>query len=489
MKTDLLIIGSGPGGYVAAIRAAQLGKEVILVEQDRLGGVCLNVGCIPSKTLIHAANLYHKIPELSSLGISVTDLRLDLGSLRAWKEGIVERLREGIAKLLKANGVMMVQGRASFISREEVRVEGLEGQTIGFTHCILAAGSRPLELPGLEFDHELVLDSTDALALELEEVPEALLVVGGGYIGLELGTLYAKLGSKVTVVEMMDRLLPGTPSPGELVRPVERRLRELGVEILLKAKAKGLRRGRSGSGGGGELVVETPEGEERLEAEKILQAVGRRPNTAGLGLEKAEVRLTEGGFIEVDGQLRTANPRIFAIGDLVGPPMLAHKASHEGLIAAEAVASAGLSGSRSGPGLGPSAPFRAIPAVIFSDPEIAYVGLSEAEAKAQGRAVLVGRFPFAALGRAVAMGETEGFVKIIADARSRAVLGVEIVGPEASNLIGEAALAVETGATLEDLARTVHPHPTLPEGLMEAARAALERPIHILLRRKGPKRG
>jgi dihydrolipoamide dehydrogenase len=470
VKAELLVIGGGPGGYVAAIRAAQLGRDVTLIEQDRLGGVCLNEGCIPSKALIHAANLYHKIPELSQIGIATEGLRLEVERLRAWKEEVVTRLREGIAKLLSANGVRVVPGRAHFVSQGQVKVEGAEAETIEFDHCILASGSRPLEIPGLEFDHELVLDSTDALALE--EVPQALLVIGGGYIGLELGTLYAKLGSKVTVVEMMNQLLPGTEP--ELVRPVERRLRELGVEVLLRAKAKGLRRGRSGA----ELVAEAPEGEKRLVAEKILQAVGRRPNTAGLGLERAGVELTEKGFIAVDGQFRTSNPRIFAIGDVAGPPMLAHKASHEGIIAAEAIA--GL----------PSAAFKAVPAVIFTDPEIAYVGLglSEAEAQARARKVLVGRFPFAALGRAAAMGEAEGFVKVIADGESKVVLGVEIVGPEASSLIAEAALAIEMGATLEDLARTVHPHPTLPEALMEAALAALHRPIH-LLPRKGPGRG
>lgn len=464
MKTEVLIIGGGPGGYVAAIRAAQLGREVTLVEEDRLGGVCLNVGCIPSKALIHAAGLYRKIPELDPLGISVEGLRLDIERLQAWKEGIVQRLTSGIAHLLKANGVRVIQSRALIISPREVRVEGEEREVIEFDHCIIATGSRPLELPALEFDHELVLDSTDALALK--SIPEALLVIGGGYIGLELGTLYAKLGSKVTVVEMMDQLLPGTPA--ESIRPVERRLRELGVQVLLKTKAKALRRGRAGA----ELLVQTPEGKRRIEAEKILQAVGRRPNTAGLGLEGARVELTAKGFIKVDEQLRTSNPRIFAIGDVAGPPMLAHKASHQGLLAAEALA--GL----------PTAPFKAVPAVIFTDPEIAYVGLSEAEAKAHGREIIVGRFPFAALGRAAAMGEAEGFVKLIAAAESKAILGVQIVGPEASNLISEAAIAIETGATLEELARTVHPHPTLSEALMEAALAGLERPIHIFGRKK-----
>ncbi|MGQ9478001.1 MAG: dihydrolipoyl dehydrogenase [Candidatus Bipolaricaulia bacterium] len=475
MKAEVLIIGGGLGGYVAAIRAAQLGKDVTLVEEDKLGGVCLNIGCIPSKALIHAAGLYRKIPELDPLGISVKGLRLELERLQAWKEGVVTRLREGIARLLAASGVKVIPGRARLIGPDKARVEspgpGSEAEMVEFDHCLLATGSRPLELPALEFDHELVLDSTDALALK--SVPEALLVIGGGYIGLELGTLYAKLGSKVTVVEMMDQLLPGTPS--ELLRPVERRLRELGVQVLLKTKAKALRRGRSGSGA--ELVVETPEGERGLEAEKILQAVGRRPNTAELGLEEAGVQRTEKGFIKVDEQLRTSNPRIFAIGDVAGPPMLAHKASHEGLLAAEALT--GL----------PTAPFKAVPAVIFTDPEIAYVGLSEAEAQAQaqGRRIAVGRFPFAALGRAVALGpgEAEGFVKVIADAESKAILGVQIVGPEASNLISEAAIAIETGATLEELARTVHPHPTLPEALMEAAFVALERPIHTFTAHRG----
>lgn len=465
MKTEVLIVGGGPGGYVAAIRAAQLGKEVTLVEQDRLGGICLNVGCIPSKALIHAANLYHKIPQLESLGISVNDVQIDPEKLWAWKEGVVQRLVDGVARLLRGNGVRVVKGRASFISHNKAKVEGEEPQALEFKHAIVATGSRPLEIPGLEFDHQLVIDSTDALALE--EAPEKLLVVGGGYIGLELSTFYAKLGSEVTVVEMMDQLLPGTGP--DLVRVVERRLKRLGVKVFLKTKAKRLKKGGSGV----EVLVETPEGEKKIGAEKVLQAVGRRPHTEGTGLEKLGLQLTEQGFIEVDEQRRTSNPRAFAIGDVAGPPLLAHKASHEGIVAAEAIV-----------GLPSAADFRAIPAVIFTDPEVACAGLSEGEAQAQGYQTVIGKFPFAALGRAVAAEEADGFVKVTADEASKALLGVEVVGPEASNLISEGALAIEMGATLEDLALTVHPHPTLPEALMEAAAAALHRPIHIFMHRK-----
>lgn len=466
-KSEVLVIGGGPGGYVAAIRAAQLGRAVTLVEKGELGGVCLNVGCIPSKALIHAANLYHKIPLLAPLGISAADVRLDLAKLQAWKEGVVQGLTGGVGKLLKANGVQVIRGQASLFAQHKAKVEGEESEVIEFEHCVIATGSRPVELPGFPFDHRLVLDSTDVLALK--DVPEVLLVIGGGYIGLELGTLYAKLGSQVTVVEMMDQLLPGIDQ--DLVRVVERNLKRLGVEVFLQAKAKSLEKGSSGA----LVTVETPAGERKIPAELVLQAVGRGPNTADLGLEKLGLQFTEQGFIRVDNQMRTSSPHLFAIGDVAGQPMLAHKASHEGMVAAEVVA--GRSGKPD---------FKALPAVIFTDPEIAYAGLSESEARAKGYQPRVGKFPFAASGRALTTGETDGFAQIIADGKSKQLLGVQIVGPEASNLIGEGVLAIGLGATLEDLVRTVHPHPTFSEALLEAAAAALGRPIHIFMRRKNP---
>jgi len=468
MGTDLLIIGAGPGGYVAAIRAAQLGQEVTLVEEaPTLGGICLNHGCIPSKALIYAAGLYHRIPELSALGIQAKSVKLDIKKLQNWRASVVEKLTGGVAQLCRGHDIQVMQGKAVFSSTKKVLIESEHGtQAIEFKRCIVATGSRPMEIPGFGFDGQRVIGSRQAL--ELEEVPDKLLVIGGGYIGLELGTVWAKLGAQVTVIEMMDQLLPGTDP--ELLRPVERKLKKLGIEIHLQTKAKSLKTGKAGI----KVSAESPTGKLKLEADKVLVSVGRVPNTEGLEPQQGGIELTERGFIRVNGQLQTSNPHIYAIGDVAGQPMLAHKASHEGIVAAEIIA-----GQPSGPD------WQAVPAVIFTDPEIAYCGLSERQAQEQGFKPLIGKFPFAALGRAVTMSESEGFVKIIAGAASKQVLGVRIVGPEASNLISEAALAIEMGARLDDLALTVHPHPTLPEGLMEAAEVALGQAIHILLPKKG----
>ncbi len=461
MGTDVLIIGAGPGGYVAAIRAAQLGKDVTLVEKDELGGVCLNVGCIPSKALIYASYVYEKIKHLDEMGISVKEVKVQLERVQAWKESVVRKLTAGVKQLLEGNGVNVLQGKASFLSAKKCLVESEHGtQAIEFKDCIIATGSVPMTIPGFEIDGETVIDSTGALGLK--RLPESLAVIGGGYIGLELGMVYAKLGSRVTIVEMLDQLLPGTDA--ELVRPVARKAQASGLEVHVKSQAKELKRGKSGA----QLVIATPDGAKKLEVEKVLVSVGRKPHTP-LGLDKLGLRPDEKGFLKVDEQRRTSNPHVYAIGDVAGPPMLAHKASHEGLVAAEAIC-----------GLPSAADWQTVPAVIFTDPEIAYVGLSEAEARKAGFTPLIGRFPFAALGRAISMNETEGFIKIIADQETNVVLGVQIIGPEASNLISEAALAIEMGARLEDLAMTIHPHPTLPEGLMEAAEAAMGQAIHIL---------
>ncbi len=465
--TDLLVVGGGPGGYVAAIRAAQLGKDVTLVEKDELGGICLNVGCIPSKALIYASYLYEKIKRAEAFGISVKDVQVDIGRLQAWKESVVKRLTGGVKQLCEGNGVNIIKGKATFVSAKKCLVEGEHGtQTIEFTDCIIATGSVPMTIPGVEIDGEIVLDSTGALALK--RLPESLIVIGGGYIGLELGMVYARLGSKVTVVEMLENLLPGTDP--ELTRLVARKAKELKMDIYLKSQAKELKRGKDGA----QLTVQTQEGEVQLTAERVLVSVGRKPNTPpDLGLDKLGVQPDARGFLKVDAQMRTSNPHVYAIGDVAGPPLLAHKASHEGLVAAEAVC-----------GLKSAADWQTVPAVIFTDPEIAYAGLSEAEAQRAGYKTIVGKFPFAALGRALTMGETDGFIKIIADAETKVILGVQIVGPEASTLISEAVLAIEMGATLEDLALSIHPHPTLPEGLMEAAEAALGKAIHILTPKK-----
>lgn len=468
--TEVLVIGAGPGGYVAAIRAAQLDKEVTLVEKDELGGICLNHGCIPSKALIYAANLVHKMRQgrnLNEMGITVSSVKVDVEKLQSWKQNsVVNKLTSGIAQLCKGHGIEVIKGRAVFTSPKKVSIESEHGaQAIEFKKAIIATGSRSVELAGIEFDGEMVLSSRHAL--KLKKAPERFLIIGGGYIGLELGTVYAKLGSRVTVIEMMSQLLPGNDL--ELVRVVERKLKQLGVEVYLNAKAKALVKGKDGA----QVIIDSQGKEMKLEADKVLVSVGRRPNHQGLSLEKAGVELDSKGFIKIDGNLRTTNPNVYAIGDVAGPPLLAHKATHEGIVAAEIIASL------------PSAPdWHAVPAVIFTDPEIATVGLTEKEAQEQGYKPIVGKFPFAALGRALTTGETDGFVKIIADESTQQILGVHIVGPEASNLISEAALAIEMGATLEDIALTIHPHPTLPESLMEAAEAAMGKAIHILSPRK-----
>ncbi len=470
--TDLLVVGGGPGGYVAAIRAAQLGKDVTLVEKDELGGICLNVGCIPSKALIYAAYLYEKLQHAEEFGISTKEVQINLERLQAWKESVVKKLTGGVKQLCEGNSVNSIKGKATFTSAKKCLVEGEHGtQAIEFKDCIIATGAVPMTIPGFEIDGETVIDSTGALALK--KLPESLIVIGGGYIGLELGMVYAKFGSRVTVVEMLDSLLPGTDA--ELTRLVVRKVKELKMDVYLKSQAKELKKSK----GGAQLTVQTQEGEEKLSAEKVLVSVGRKPNTpADLGLDKLGVQPDAKGFLKVDAQMRTSNPHVYAIGDVAGPPLLAHKASHEGLVAAEALC-----------GLKSAADWQTVPAVIFTDPEIAYAGLSEAEAQQAGYKTIVGKFPFAALGRALTMGETDGFIKIIADAEIKVVLGVQIVGPEASTLISEGVLAIEMGATLEDLALSIHPHPTLPEGLMEAAEAALGKAIHILTpKRREPAR-
>jgi dihydrolipoamide dehydrogenase len=461
--TDTLILGSGPGGYVAAIRAAQLGREVTLIEKSpSLGGICLNEGCIPSKALIHAAGFYKAIGDATKMGIRAGSVELDAPALQAWKRDVVTRLTDGVRKLVTGNGVQVLRGNMSFTDAKTGRVETDEGVgAIDFRNLIIATGSQPVELKDLAFDGEGIISSKEAL--ELEQVPESLLVIGGGYIGLELGTVYAKLGSKITVVEMLDGLLPGTDR--ELVRVVERKLGKLGVEILVEHRVTGCEK----ANGKYRVHIEGKKGALDREVEKVLVTVGRVPATKGFGLENTGVELDGRGFIKVNNRMRTGIPHIYAIGDAAGEPLLAHKASHEGIVAAENIA--GRASARD---------WLVVPAVIFTDPEIAYVGMSEERAKAEGYEIVVGRFPFAASGRALAMNETDGFVKTIARKDDGTVLGVYIVGPDASNLISEAALAIELTATLEDIALTVHPHPTLSESFMESAHAALGMPIHIM---------
>ena len=462
---EVVVIGAGPGGYPAAIRAAQLQKRVVLVERDRLGGECLNYGCIPSKSLIHAANVLDSARKAEEYGIDITDIHVDMHRLQAWKGGVVERLTSGVGQLCKGNGVEVLHGEAAFASPSEVRVKTSGGEeAIAFGSAIIATGGRPTDLPAFRFDGKQIISTKEAL--ELEEIPKRLLVIGGGVSGLELGTFYAKMGSQVTVVELMDQLLPGIDP--EVVRVVGRSLRKLGVAFHTTSQAKSWKEASDG------LLVdaETPDGPLKVPCDIVLVTVGRRANTDGLAPEAAGVKVDAKGHVLVDKQMRTSNPKVFACGDVVGPPYLAHKATREGLIAAEVIAGHPM-----------EADYRALPAAIFTDPEIATVGWTEAQVREKGLPLVVGKVPFAAIGRALTAGESEGFVKLIADAKTNRLLGAEIVGPDASDLISELALAIEMGASIEDIALTIHPHPTFPEGIMESAEAALGRAIHVLNRK------
>ncbi|MBX6353128.1 MAG: dihydrolipoyl dehydrogenase [Thermoflavifilum sp.] len=462
-EVDVVVIGAGPGGYVAAIRAAQLGKQVTVVEKAELGGVCLNRGCIPSKALITAAHHYEAAKTQPFPGISTPNVELDFAKVQAWKQSVVDKMTGGVKTLLKGNKVNVIQGEAFFSKPNEVRVMSEhEGKTLRFNHAIIATGSRPIELKSIPFGGR-VLSSTEALTLD--HVPESLIVIGGGYIGIELGQTYAKFGSKVTIVEGTPSILPTFDE--QLSRLVIRNLKKYGVEIYTNAMAQGVEE----TGNGITLTFTVDGKEQKVTAEYVLVTVGRRPNTDDLGLEQIGVKIGEKGLIEVDKQGRTSVPNIFAIGDIVPGAALAHKASYEGKVAAEAIA-----------GHPSAVDYRCIPAVVFSDPEIGTVGLSESDAKAQYGEIAVGRFPYAANGRATALGATDGFVKLIADKQSGVLVGAQVIGAEASNLIAELGLAIEMGATLEDISLTIHAHPTLGEMVMEAADVALGSPIHIVSR-------
>jgi dihydrolipoamide dehydrogenase len=465
LKYEAVVIGAGPGGYVAGIRLAQLGKKALVIEKASPGGVCLNVGCIPSKALINAAKLYEKATHGAELGVMVENPRVDMVRMQKWKDGVVGKLTGGIRNLLKANGCDYRQGSATLLSAKSILVTGdspADEVVIEAENIVIATGARPVQIPSLPFDGQRVVDSTGALAFT--EVPPRLVVVGGGYIGMEIGTLYAKLGSQVTFVEALPTILPG--SDPECVQIVARKAKKLGIEILTSAKAQGLVE----KGDHAILNVDVGGSLRELPADKVLVAVGRRPNTEGIGLEIAGVKVV-GGFITVDKQMRTSAPSIFAIGDVAGQPMLAHKASKEAEVAAEVIA-----------GHPAEMDAQVIPAVVFTDPEIASAGLTADEAEKRGLKAKVGKFPMAALGRAIANHDTDGFAKAVVDADSGLLLGLHVVGANAGDLISEAALAIEMGAAAGDLGMTVHPHPTLSEALMEAAKAAQGEAIHILNR-------
>lgn len=465
--TDVLVIGAGPGGYVAAIRAGQLDLDVTLVEKDAYGGTCLNYGCIPSKAMITASDLAHEAGHAEEMGI-YADPEVEMGEMVGWKDGVVDQLTGGVEKLCKANGVELMEGRAAFADENRARIvhdgEGQGSETVEFEHAIVATGSRPIEVPGFSFDDDPVLDSRQALALE--EVPESLVIVGAGYIGMELAGVFAKLGTDVTVVEMLDSVLPGYED--DLARPVKKKAEELGIDFHFGQAASEWEE----SGEGITVMTEDEDGTvSEFGAEKVLVAVGRQPVTDTLELENAGVETDENGFIETDDRARTEQENVFAIGDVAGEPMLAHKASKEGIVAAEVIAGE------------PSAlDYQAVPAAVFTDPEIGTVGMTEAEAEDEGFEPVVGKFPFRASGRALTTGHADGFVRVVADEPSGFILGAQIVGPEASELIAELGFAIEMGATLEDVAATIHTHPTLSEAVMEAAENALGHAIHTLNR-------
>ncbi|MFB9947656.1 dihydrolipoyl dehydrogenase [Rhizobium puerariae] len=458
----LLVLGAGPGGYVCAIRAGQLGVDTVIVEMAKPGGTCLNIGCIPSKALIHAADDFHKAMAMAAgrnaMGIRAGSPAIDLAKTMAWKDGITGRLTMGVSGLLKKAGVKIVVGRAKFRDGKTVAVETETGeQVIRAENIVIATGSAPVELPVLPFGGK-VISSTGALSLT--DVPQRLAVVGAGYIGLELGIAFAKLGSKVTIVEALGRILPLYDA--QLTQPVAKRLSVLGVDVLPGTQVKGM------SSNGEALLAETGDGEERrIAADKVLVTVGRRPVTEGWGCEELELDM-DGRYLRIDEQCRTSMRGIHAVGDVTGEPMLAHRAMAQGEMVAEIVSGKRRSWDR-----------RAIPAVCFTDPEIVSVGLSPDEARAGGREVKIGQFPFTANGRAMTLSSEEGFVRIVARADNHLVLGIQAVGAGVSELSAAFSLAVEMGARLEDIAGTIHAHPTQSEGLAEAAMKALGHALHV----------
>jgi dihydrolipoamide dehydrogenase len=472
-STKIAVIGAGPGGYAAAFFAADRGLDVTLIDPaPNPGGVCLYRGCISSKALLHAASVIAESRHASALGIEFGQPRIDLMKLRGWKDAVVKRLTDGLGQVARQRKVNDLQGTASIVDAHALQVDRLDGsrQTVRYDHAILSTGSRPARVEGLALESPRVLDSTSAL--ELQDVPRNLLVVGGSYIGLELGTVYATLGSLVTIVEMTSGLLPGADR--DLVTPVARRMERLCKAVLVDTKVVQMEEDGSGIA----VTLDGANVAERYQSfDKVLMSVGRVPNSAISGLENTRVKVGPRGFIEVDAQRRTSEPSLFAIGDVVGEPMLAHKASHEARVAVDAA-------------VGGSAVFApaAIPAVVFTDPELAWCGLTEQQARSEGRLIEVVRFPWAASGRSVTLDRTDGVTKLIVDPGSERVLGVGIAGPGAGELIAEGVLAIEMGATVSDVKLTIHPHPTLSETVMEAAEVFFGQSTHVYKPRKLPVR-
>ena len=461
VETDLLVVGAGPGGYVAAIRAAQLGQKVTIVEKGNLGGVCLNVGCIPSKALIQAGHEVVSAGGNDELGIKTDNVSVDFSKIQEWKSGVVDKLTGGVESLLTGNEVEIAKGEVFFVDKNTAKVmDEKNSQTYTFKNAIIATGSTPIEIPTFKFS-DRVLDSTGAL--NLKELPKKLVVIGGGYIGTELGTAYANLGSEVTIVEGAKDILGGFEK--QMTALVKRRLKQKGVTVVTKALAKGVEESKDGV----KVTYEVKGEEVAVDADYVLVTVGRRPNTQEIGLEQAGIEVDDRGLIKIDKQCRTNVENIYAIGDIVTGPPLAHKASYEGKVAAEAIA-----GEKS------EIDYLGIPAVCFTDPELASVGYSEKDAKDEGIAVKPGRFPYAVNGRALALNETEGFVKLIVREDDGVIIGGQVAGASASDIIGEIGLAVEAGMTAEDLSLTIHAHPSLGEMVMEAAEIAIDKPIHMM---------
>ncbi len=461
--TQIAVIGGGPGGYPAAFLAADLGQQVTIVDTNaNPGGVCLYRGCIPSKALLHAAKVLSEARDAKELGIDFGEPKIDINKLRSWKEGIVNKLTGGLGQLSKQRKVNFIQGKATFVDSNTIKIQNQDGseQTLAFDKAIIATGSRPNTIPNLP-DSPRILDSTTSL--NLENVPASMLLVGGGYIGLELGTAYAELGSELDVVEMLPQIMTGADR--DLVQIVQKRLKTIFNNIMVETKVSKMEETKSGIN----VTFENKEGKiSSKEYEKVLVAIGRRPNSDDLGLENTKVTVTDRGFIEVNAQRLTSDPSIYAIGDITGNPMLAHKASHEGITAAEAI-------------VGHKTAFEpnSIPAVVFTDPELAWCGLTETQAKEEGRAVTVAKFPWGASGRALTLGRTDGLTKLIIDPSTERILGVAIVGAGAGEMIAEGVLAIEMGAVAADLKMCIHPHPTLSETVMESAESFFGHATHI----------
>jgi dihydrolipoamide dehydrogenase len=471
-STQVVVIGAGPGGYAAAFYAADLGMQVTLVDAEKNpGGVCLYRGCIPSKALLHVAKVIDEARHASNWGVTFAEPQIDVDKLRSFKQRVVDKLTSGVGQVARLRKVNFIQGRATLTGPRSLKVAGEKGETdLQFEHCILATGSSPTRIPSLTLESRRIMDSTSGL--DLPDIPKKLLVIGGGYIGLELGTVYATLGSKVSVVEMTPGLLPGADR--DLVNVLHKRLETLFASIMLNTKVVKVEE----DGPGIRVTFEGEVAEKEQFFDRVLVAVGRRPNSKIPGLETTKVKIDQKGFVEVNGQRRTAEATIFAIGDVAGEPMLAHKASHEARVAVEAIA-------------GHKAVFEplAIPAVVFTDPELAWTGLTEAQAQAEGREVEVAKFPWGALSRAITTDRPDGLTKLILEPKTGRVLGIGLVGSGCGELIAEATLAIEMGATADDLKLTIHPHPTLSEGLMEAAEVFFGQSTHVYKPKRKPRQG